>query len=67
LEEFPSRIEAMEEEQTQWHACLADPAFFKKPKTEVTRVTERSEALARELEIAYKRWEALEALAASPA
>ena len=67
LEEFPSRIEAMEEEQTQWHACLADPAFFKKPKAEVTRATERSEALARELEIAYKRWESLEALAASPA
>jgi ATP-binding cassette subfamily F protein uup len=66
LEEFPSRIEAMEEEQTQWHACLADPAFFKKPKAEVTRATERSEALARELEIAYKRWESLEALAASP-
>jgi ATP-binding cassette subfamily F protein uup len=63
LEEFPSRIEAMEEEQTQWHACLSDPAFFRKPKAEVTKATERSEALASELEVAYRRWAELEALA----
>jgi len=65
LEELPSRIESMEEEQTQWHACLADPAFFRKPKAEVTKATERSEALASELEIAYRRWAELEALAAT--
>jgi ATP-binding cassette subfamily F protein uup len=65
LEELPSRIESMEEEQTQWHACLADPVFFRKPKAEVTKATERSEALASELEVAYRRWAELEALAAT--
>ena len=65
LEELPSRIEALEEEQAQWHACLADPAFFRKPKAEITQATERSEAVATELEAAYRRWEELEALAAA--
>ena len=64
LEELPSRIEAMEEEQTQWHACLADPAFFRKPKAEITHATERSEALETELANAYSRWAELEARAA---
>ena len=63
LAELPGRIEAMEEEQAQWHACLADPAFFRKPKAEITRVTERSEALAAELTTAYQQWEKLEAMA----
>jgi len=63
LEELPARIEALEEEQTQWHACLADPAFFRKSKAEVAKVAERSEAIAAELGIAYHRWEELETLA----
>jgi ATP-binding cassette subfamily F protein uup len=65
LDELPGRIEAMEEEQAQWHACLADPAFFRKPKAEITRVTERSEALTAELQAAYRQWEKLEAIANS--
>jgi len=63
LDELPGRIEAMEEEQTQWHACLADPAFFRKPKAEITKVTERAEALATALQAAYRQWEKLEAIA----
>lgn len=65
LEELPSRIEAMEEEQTQRQACLADPAFFKKPKAEVATATERAETLAAELERAYHRWTELESIAAA--
>lgn len=64
LEELPARIEGLEEEQAQWHACLADPQFFKKPKAEVVKATERAEALAGELERAYHRWSELEAIAA---
>lgn len=63
LEELPGHIEALEEERTQWHACLADPAFFRKPKAEITKVTERAESIDAELEKAYARWEELEALA----
>jgi ABC transport system ATP-binding/permease protein len=65
LEELPARIEALEEEQTQWHACLADPAFFRKPKAEVAKATERSETIAMELEKVYHRWTELEAIAAA--
>ncbi len=65
LEELPSRIESLEEEQAQCQACLADPAFFRKPKTEIAKITDRSEALARDLEAAYQRWNELEARAAS--
>ncbi|MEI8123448.1 MAG: ATP-binding cassette domain-containing protein, partial [bacterium] len=65
LEELPARIEALEEEQTQWHACLADPAFFRKPKSEVAKATERSETIAAELEKAYHRWTELEGIAAA--
>jgi ATP-binding cassette subfamily F protein uup len=65
LDELPGRIEAMEEEQAQWHACLADPAFFRKPKAEITHATDRSEALATALQAAYKQWETLEAIANS--
>ena len=67
LEELPSRIEALEEEQAQWQASLADPQFFRKPKEDITKATERSEAIAAELEKAYQRWETLEDLAASRA
>ena len=67
LEELPSRIEALEEEQAQWHACLADPAFFRKPKNEVTHATERSEAIVTELERAYRRWTELETLSTGSA
>ncbi len=63
LEELPGRIEALEEEQAQWHACLADPAFFKKPKAETKPAMDRADAIVAELEKAYARWEALEALA----
>ena len=63
LESLPGHIEALEAEQAQWHAHMADPAFFRKPGTEIARGTQRIEALGPELETAYRRWEELEAAA----
>jgi ABC transport system ATP-binding/permease protein len=68
LEALPGRIEAMEEEQAQWHARMADPAFYRQSGEEIARARQRAEALVAALEIAYRRWEELEAsvVAATP-
>ena len=65
LESLPGHIEALEAEQAQWHTRMADPAFFRKPKAEITQATQRVETIGPELEAAYKRWEELEAIAAA--
>jgi ATP-binding cassette subfamily F protein uup len=63
LEELPGRIEALEAEQVQWHASMADPAFYRQPGETIVRAKERGLALETELEAAYRRWEALEHVA----
>ena len=63
LETLPGHIEALEAEQAQWHAQMADPAFFRNPSAEITQATQRLEALGAELETAYRSWDELEAIA----
>jgi ABC transport system ATP-binding/permease protein len=62
LEGLPGRIEALEAEQAQWHARLADPAFYRTPPEDIAHARHRAEELVAELETTYHRWEALEAL-----
>jgi ABC transport system ATP-binding/permease protein len=62
LAELPGRIEALEAEQAQWHARMADPAFYRQGSTEISRARQRAEELIAELETAYRRWEQLEAI-----
>jgi len=62
LEHLPGHIEAMEAEQDQWHARMADPAFYRQDKAEIVRAKARTEELIAELENAYQRWGELEAL-----
>ena len=62
LEHLPGRIEAMEAEQDQWQARMADPAFYRQDKNEIARAKQRSEELVEELGTAYQRWGELEAL-----
>ena len=61
LEALPKVIETLEAEQAKLTAKLADPAFFKKPATEVTQATVRLHELEAELARAYARWSELEA------
>ncbi|MEI8243978.1 MAG: ATP-binding cassette domain-containing protein [bacterium] len=63
LETLPGHIETLETEQAQWHAHMADPAFFRKPGAEIAQARERLAALEPELEAAYRRWDELEAVA----
>ncbi|MDO9542815.1 MAG: ATP-binding cassette domain-containing protein [Kiritimatiellia bacterium] len=58
---LPGRIEALESEQAQWHAQLADPDFYRKDGESIARVRQRSKALAIEIETVYRQWEELEA------
>lgn len=63
LEKLPGKIEALEEEQSQWHGRMADPAFYRQEGDAIARATQRATELAAELETAYRRWEELEAVA----
>ena len=60
LDAFPARIEALEIEQQQLHEQMAAPAFYQKPKAEITTATNRLEAIERELAEVFARWELLE-------
>jgi ATP-binding cassette subfamily F protein uup len=63
LEALPGRIEALEAEQTEWHARLADPAFYRQAKADdVTQARTRLQQIETDLEAAYHRWTELEAL-----
>jgi len=62
LETLPGRIEALESEQSALHRQLADPEFYRRVGSEVTRLNDRLAALERELESAYARWAELEVL-----
>ena len=65
LEELPARIEALETEQTDLHASLADPALYQGGGDKITALQARLEAVAGELAGVYSRWEELEDIAGS--
>ena len=62
LEALPELIEALEAEQRQIYETMADPAFYKKESSEIVKTKLRLTGLEQELEEAYQRWEALEAI-----
>ena len=64
LETLPAQIAALEAEEAELHAKLADPDFYKGAGNAVTTVNERLAALAIELETVYTRWEELETIKA---
>jgi ATP-binding cassette subfamily F protein uup len=60
LEALPRWIEALEAEQRELYAAMSDPLFYKKAKGEITAFTARLEAVERDVQAAYRRWEVLE-------
>ncbi len=60
LEALPERIAAIEKEQGELHARLADPDFYKSAGGEVAAVNARLAVLEQELEAAFLRWDELE-------
>ncbi len=62
LETLPAKIEAMEQEQAQLTAKLADPAFYKKEPQKFAEATSRLTAIEKEHATSFARWEELEAV-----
>ncbi len=61
LAELPARIEALERLQDELGAEVSQPPFYKRDLSQQQAVRTRLAALPAELELAYARWEALEA------
>ena len=60
LEELPERIGAMEREQEQLTAAVADPGFYKETAEAIHRTLARVAALEQELLDVYTRWDELD-------
>ncbi|BDU37122.1 ABC transporter ATP-binding protein [Vibrio nigripulchritudo] len=62
LEALPQRLEDLEQEIEDLQANVNDPDFFAKSVDETQPVLDRLSAAEQELEIAFERWEELEAM-----
>ena len=60
--ELPQRISALEAEQQQLQATIADPAFYKKAAADIHVALERVTAIDAELLAALERWDALDSI-----
>ncbi|HET7547001.1 MAG TPA: ATP-binding cassette domain-containing protein [Usitatibacter sp.] len=63
LEALPAKLEALEREQAEIAAKLADPATYQDRATDVAALDARHEAIEAELTALLARWEALESRA----
>ncbi len=61
LEKLPEKIEKLETEQAEIHEKMADPGFFKQTGPEIAKLTDRVEAIGKQLHRFYERWEELAA------
>jgi len=59
LEALPGKIESLEAEQSHYHKLMGDGGFYKQPGDKITAAIGRLEAITRELEECYARWESL--------
>jgi len=59
---LPDRIAALEQEQKQLQASLADPSFYTRPGTDIKAVVDRCEQIDRELLEAMTRWDTLDSI-----
>jgi ATP-binding cassette subfamily F protein uup len=63
LEQLPEMVEQLESEQAELHSVMGDSEFFKSAGEQIAQATARLEELQSKLELAYARWEELEARA----
>ncbi|MCG9787014.1 ABC transporter ATP-binding protein [Vibrio mediterranei] len=62
LEALPALLEQLEQELEQLQETVNTPEFFTKPVTETQPILDSLSAKEQELEIAFERWEELEAM-----
>ena len=63
LETLPGQIEAMETRQAALNQRINSPDFYKESPEQVKKTLDEAQALIAELEVAFERWNELEALA----
>jgi ATP-binding cassette subfamily F protein uup len=61
LDALPKQIESMELKQTELHSKVSHPDFYQQALDKVTAVQDQLTQLEEELELAYDRWQQLEA------
>lgn len=61
LAALPKQIEAMELKQTELNGKISQPEFYQQTADKVTAVQDKLAQLTEELELAYDRWQQLEA------
>ena len=62
LEKLPSKIEVLEQEQSEMVAAMSDAGFYQQNEEKIGEAAARLKNLEEELAAAYKRWEELEGL-----
>lgn len=62
LESLYDAIDALETEHGELYARLSDPELYKNSGDDIAQVKHRLQALEKEIETAYRRWETLEAI-----
>jgi len=60
MESLPKTIEALEAEQRDLHARMAEADFYRQDSAVINAAQARLEELEKTLEANYRRWEALE-------
>ena len=63
LASLPGKIESLEAEQSELRAAMSDAEFYRQPRAKIAAATERLEAVTKDLEVCYARWQALESQA----
>ncbi len=62
LEALPALLEQLEQDIEQLQETVNDPAFFAKPVEETQPILDSLAAKEQELDVAFERWEELEAM-----
>jgi len=62
LEKLPATIEKLEKQIVALHQKMAEPTFYKQDSAVIAEATTNLEKFEAELDIAYARWEQLEAI-----
>jgi ABC transport system ATP-binding/permease protein len=60
LQQLPDRIQALEAEQAQLTTMISDPALFQRNPQQGSEALQRLQAVGKELDAAYARWESLD-------
>ena len=67
LEQLPQKIEVLENEISELLSLMQDSAFYQQGKDQTSKTTNRLDQAQKELELAFARWELLEAMRDSSA